>query len=148
VTSCRSGFRGIQVLRPVVVLEQLPRAEPDHVAGQLADRPQQPAAEPVDQATRPALPSQPGGDQLRAGEPVLAQVLGEQIPGVRRETAAVPLCGGPVEASLRQEFTSRPGPGRTELVGIEGSRRGVRRDQPLSLPWRARRYRSAGLVVP
>ena len=42
-------LRGVEVLRAVVVVEQLARAEADHVAGEVADRPQQPAAEPVDQ---------------------------------------------------------------------------------------------------
>ena len=42
-------LRGVEVLRAVVVVEQLAGAEADHVAGDVPDRPEQPAAEPVDQ---------------------------------------------------------------------------------------------------
>ncbi len=43
------GLRRIQVLRTVVVLEELAGAESDDVAGDVPDRPQQPPVKPIDQ---------------------------------------------------------------------------------------------------
>ena len=58
------GLGGVEVLRldPVVV-EDPARTEADRLAGGLADRPEQPAAEPVVVAAL-ALRDEPGGDQL------------------------------------------------------------------------------------
>ena len=58
------GLGGVEVLGldPVVV-EEPAGAEADDVAAEVADRPQQPAVEPVDRAA-PALLAQPGLDQL------------------------------------------------------------------------------------
>ena len=50
------GLGGVEVFRPVVVVEELAGAEADHVAGEVPDRPEQAAAEPVDQAARAGLP--------------------------------------------------------------------------------------------
>ena len=123
---------GVQVLRAVVVVEELARAEADHVAGDVPDRPHQPAAEPVDQAARAGLPGQPGGDQLVVAEALLAQVLGEQVPAVRGEAAAVALARRPGRS---RAGPGTPGPGgrpaRAELLGVELGGGGVRGDQPL-----------------
>ena len=94
----------VQVFRAVVVVEQLARAEPDHVAGQVLDRPQQPAPEPVDQRAGAGRLGQAGGVQLLGGEALLPQVLGERVPRVGGETAAVPLGGVAAEAALGEEL--------------------------------------------
>ncbi len=58
------GVGGVEVLGlDAVVVEQPAGAEADHVAAEVADRPEQPAVEPVDRAA-PALLGQPGLDQL------------------------------------------------------------------------------------
>ena len=82
------GLGGVEVLRldPVVV-EDPAGAEADRVAAGVADRPQQPAAEPVVAPTRP-LADQPGGDQLLLGEALLAQVLQQRLAVARREADA------------------------------------------------------------
>ncbi len=109
----------VQVLRTVVVVEQLPRAEPDHVAGHFLDRPQQPPPEPVDQRPRPGRLGQPGGGQLLRRETLLPQMLGQQVPALGGETAAVLLGRVPAEAALGQELAGLARAGGGELVAVE-----------------------------
>ena len=52
---------GVEVLGALVVVEQLARAEADGLAGDVADRPDQPAAEPVVGVAAVAGAEQPGG---------------------------------------------------------------------------------------
>ena len=56
---------GVEVLRALVVVEQLARAEADGLPGDVADRPDQPAAEPVVALPRSPVLEQAGGDAAR-----------------------------------------------------------------------------------
>ena len=78
---------GVEVLRAVVVVEQLAGAEADDLAAEVADRPHQPAAEAVVDAAV-ALADEPAGEQLRVGEALLAQVVGQRVPALGREADA------------------------------------------------------------
>ena len=79
---------GVEVLRARVVVHELAGAEADDVAGEVADRPDQPAVEAVDQRAARGLLGQPAGDQLGLGEAVAAQVPGERVPAARGVAAA------------------------------------------------------------
>ena len=84
------GLGGVEVLRldPVVV-EDPPRAEADGVAAGLADRPQQPAAEPVvRRPTAPAGPRARPATSSSSREAARAQVLEERLALARREAEA------------------------------------------------------------
>ena len=60
-------------------------------------------------------------------------MLGEQVPAVGGEAAAVALGGVPVEAALGEELPGRPRARRGELLGVELGGGGVRGDQALPL---------------
>ena len=113
---------GVEVLGlDAVVVEQPAGAEADDVAGDVADRPDQPAAEPV---VQPALapPGQAGGDQLVLGERLAAQV-----------TAAAPR---PTAARTRRRSARRP-------RGRSRARRGTVAPATASpARWRAARRRT------
>jgi hypothetical protein len=101
-----------------VVVEDPPGAEPDDLAAQVADRPQQPAVEPVDRAA-PALLGQPGLDQLVHAEPGGQQVLGQHVPAGRGVPAAEPGGRGGVEAAAGQEPQRGRRLGGAQLLGVE-----------------------------
>jgi hypothetical protein len=123
------SFRGIKVFRSVVVRVQFARAEGNHVAGQVADRPHQPAPEPVHRPAS-ALTGQSPGDDLLVGEALGAQVPGQLLPGVRGVTNAEPQRVGPFEAPLGQERPAGRGRGTLQLRGVELGRDPVRVQQP------------------
>ncbi len=137
----------VQVFRAVVVVEELARAEADHVAAQIPDRPQQPAAEPVDQRAGTGRLGEPGGDQLVRAEALQPQVLAERVPRVGGEAAPVLLRGVPAEAALGEELAGLPCARGAELVTVELDGRGVRGDQPLTLPGLRPRTGRLGAVV-
>ena len=100
------GLGSVEVLRlDLVVVEDPPCPEADRVAARVADRPQQPAAEPV--VRRPALTDQPGGDGLLVAEALLAQVTQQRLAVARREARG---------------RTARPPPGRTRARPGTGGR--------------------------
>ena len=84
-------LRGVEVLRALVVVVELAGAEADDVAGGVADRPDQAAAEPVVDAALPAARDEAALDELVVGEALAAQV-GEQ---------RVPALGGVADAEVR-----------------------------------------------
>src|SRR5262249_13315755 len=95
--------RRVQVLRAVVVRVELARAERDRLPGQVPDRPQQPAAEHVDERAPAAPPGQARLGQLVVGEAARPQVPGQLVPRGRREADTETLGTGKQEAALRQE---------------------------------------------
>src|SRR6266540_3963989 len=140
---------GVEVLRTVVVVEESPRAEADHLAAQLPDRPQQAPPEPVDQVARARLLGQPSGDQLLGGVAPRPQVLGEGVPRVGCEAALVALRDRPVEPPLVQEVPRDPRLGPAQLLLEVRRRVPVRRQQPLPQPGLAvRRTAARGVFVP
>ena len=124
-------LRRVEVLRlhPVVV-EEPPGAEADDLAGEFADRPDQPAAEAV-VASSAARGHQSAGDELLVGEAEAAQVGEQRRAGPRGEPDPERLGGVPVEPALGQEGPAgdRVG-GGVEVLGIERRGRLVRLDQP------------------
>ena len=126
------GLRRVEVLGPVVLLVELAGAERDDVAGQVADGPHQPAAEPV---TRPAvaLDGQARADQVGVGEAASAQVPGQVFPRLRRVPDAEPLGIGELETAIGQEGTSVRGIGSAQSFGIKLGGGPVRVDQPAPL---------------
>ena len=133
-------------LDPVVV-EEPAGAEADHVAADVADRPEQPGHEPVDRAAALALAGQARRDQLLGGEPAAEQVLGEAVPVARGEADAERLGRGLVEAALGQELP--PGDGRRgcQLLDVELRGRPVGLDEAGALAGLPVGRRAA-LVVP
>ena len=124
------ALAGVQVLGlDLVVVEQPARAEADHVAAEVPDRPQQPPVEPVDRAL-PALPGQPALDQLRQLEAAAQQVLGQLVPAGRRVPAAERRRGRLVEPALGEELARLDRVRRAQLLGVELGRRAVRVDEP------------------
>src|SRR5690606_4042365 len=124
------GLGRVQVLGldPVVV-EEPPGAEADDVAGQVADRPEQPAAEPVVPAPL-AGRHQTGGDDLLLAETLLPQVRQQRLAAARRVAEPEPLRGLAVEAPLVEEPAGRPRLGRLgELLEVERGRLPVGLDQ-------------------
>ena len=111
------GLGGVEVLGALVRLQQTARPEADGVAGDLADRPDQPAAEAVvDPAL--ALGHDAAGHQLVLGEPPLAQHTGDGVPALRGEAHAEPFGGGAVEAALGEEPAPHFRLGRVELFAV------------------------------
>ena len=119
-------LRRIQVLRAVVVSGELARPEGDHVAGQVRDRPDQPAAELVDQAAA-ALACQAAGQQLGLGEAAAAQMPGERLPLSRRVANPEMPCVSELEAARGQEIASGQRCRAVQLLGVELRGRLVRR---------------------
>lgn len=126
------GLGGVEVLRAVVVVAELAGAEADDVAGGVADRPHQPAAEAVDGAA-PAVLGEAGGDQLLVAEALAAEVTGEVVPARRAVADAEVGGGGLVEAALGEELPADLGLGAVQLLGVELGGRLVCLDQPDAL---------------
>ena len=101
-----------------VVVEQPSRPEADHVAAQIADRPEQPAVEPVDRAA-PTFLGQPGLHQLVDGEPGGQQVFGQGVPAGRGVAAAERGRRDGVEAAGGEELHGRGGLRGAQLGGVE-----------------------------
>jgi len=122
----------VEVLRPVVIVEQLARPESDDIATQIPDRPDEPTAEAVVDPTV-ALADEAARHQLGIGEALDPQVTGQCIPGLRREPNAEVRSGRCVEASRREEVAAHLGALGGELLDVE--RRGdlVRLDEPGAL---------------
>lgn len=127
-------FGGVEVLGAVVAFLEPPRAEPDDVSREVADRPDQPPAEPVDRPT-PPLARQPAGDQLLVAEAAPAQVAYERLPFVRGVTDAEPLGLLTPEPALGQEPPPDLGGRGEQPLGVELGRGPVRLDQPGPLPF-------------
>ena len=86
-----------------IIVEQPSCPEPDHLSGRRADRPQQPAVEPIDRAT-PTLPRQARSLQLLELKPLAQQMFCQRIPARRRKAAAEVTGGVGVEIPLGQVF--------------------------------------------
>src|SRR4051794_21579959 len=124
------GLGGVEVLRlDAVVVEDPPGAEPDGLARGVADRPEQPAAEPVVVAAL-ALCHEAGRNELGVGELLLAQVLVESLSVTRGEAEAEVLGGVLVEAAFVEELPRGDSVGAVEALGVERGRQPVRLDQP------------------
>ena len=136
----------LRYLGPSSSVVQLAGAERDDVAGQVADGPHQPAAEPV---PRPAvaLPGQARADQVAVGEAASAQVPGQVFPRLRRVADAEPLGIGELETAFGQEGTSVRGIGSAQSFGIKFGGGPVRVDQPAPLALFLPRYVAALLVA-
>ena len=121
---------GVEVLGlDRVVVEDPAAAEADDVAAEVADRPQQPAVEPVDRATA-ALLGEPRLHQLVQAEPGGEQVLGEPVPAGGGVPAAERLRGGAVEPARLEELDGRGRLGGAQRGGVELGRLLVRLQQP------------------
>lgn len=126
------GLGGVEVLRPVVVVAELAGTEADDLAGRVADRPHQPAAEAVDGAAAAVL-GEARGDQLPVTEPLAPEVAGEVVPAGRAVADAE--VGGRrlVEAALGKELPADLRLGTVQLLDIELGGGLVRLDQPDAL---------------
>ena len=120
------GFWGVQILRPIVVIAQFSGAEADDVASDIADRPHQPAAEPIDDAALPAT-CQTAGGQLVVGEPTATQMLDQMLPTVGRVADTELGRRGCVKASFVEEGAADDGFGAGQLLGV------ILRGQPVRL---------------
>ena len=128
------GLGGVEVLRldPVVV-EEPAGAEADDVAGDVADRPEQPAPEPVDRPAL-ALARQAAGDELLGGEArgrAGAAVSASQPRGAK----PTPKCSAAAWSKPRSARNCRAGCGRrgSPAARRRTARRPVRLDQPGAL---------------
>jgi hypothetical protein len=99
------GVGRVEVLRAVVRLVELSRAEADDLAADVADRPHQAAAEAVDGAAA-ALLGEAGEEDLLVGEALAAEVAGEVVPALRAVADGEVLGGGLVEAALGEELAA------------------------------------------
>ena len=140
------GLGGVEVLRAVVVVEELAGAEADGVARQVADRPHQPAAEAVVDAAV-ALRHQPGSQHLLLAEPPPAQVGDERVPPLRGEADAERRRGRLVEAPRPEELAAGGRVRAGERLDVERRRDLVRLDQARALPLLPARCRAALLVA-
>jgi hypothetical protein len=93
---------GVQVLGALVVLAEAARAEADGGAREVADGPDEPAAEPVVRAAV-ALAEQARGHELGLRVALGLQMRGEGVPALRGEADAEALRRALVEAALPQE---------------------------------------------
>lgn len=124
------GFRGVDVLAGHgVVVEDLARAEADHLAAAGTDRPQQPPVEAVHRPAAP-LPRQPRGLQLLEFEALAHQMLCQGVPAGRREAATILFGGGTIEVALGQILTRRGRLGGIQCGGVELLRGGIGGDEP------------------
>ena len=131
------GLRGVEVLGALVVLSELARPEAHGRSGDIADGPDETAAEAVVDTT-PVLAApaaQPGVDQLGLGVAGPAQVTGEVVPSGRCVADAEVRGGVTVEAPSRQEVPPRLGlrggkllaePGLGQTVGVHETLPGSR----------------------
>src|SRR6185312_13287940 len=109
---------GVEVLGALVVIQEPARAEAEGLAGDVADRPDEPAAEAVIGAAV-ALAGEASGEELCVGVAEGAQVLAEGVVALRGEPDAEAFGRGRVEASLPQEAATRLGLRRAELSDEE-----------------------------
>ncbi len=123
---------GVEVLRPLVlvVAEQLARAEADGLSGDVADGPDQPAAESVVRVTAVARGEQTGCRQLLEREALRLHGIPEGVERLGREADAEVLGRGGVEAARAEEVAADLGGGRAELRLEPLLGGGVRRQQP------------------
>lgn len=98
----------VEVLRAVVRLVELARAEADDVSADVADGPHQPAAEAVDGAAA-ALLGETGEQELLVAEALAAQEAGEVVPALGAVADGEVRGGGLVEAALGEELTAGVG---------------------------------------
>ena len=124
---------GVEVLRldPVVV-EEPARAEPDAVAGDVPDRPDQPAPEPVVETAAPA-PGEPAATISSSWTPLPRRWRARSSPP--RGAYPTPNRVAAALSKPRARMKSRPAAGGgvagvEELVGVELLRDPVRLDQP------------------
>ncbi len=120
---------GVQVLRPLVVVEEAPSAEADGLAGDVADRPHQPTAEAIVDAAV-ALRHETGCRELIGREPSSLEVVGERVPALRREADAESPRRLGVEAALAEEPATDLGLWAAESLDEELGRRLVRGEKP------------------
>jgi hypothetical protein len=97
---------GVEVFGPLVVIQQLARAEAEGLAGDVADRPDQPAAEPVVGAPV-ALADEAGGEQLRLGVAEGLEVRAQGVVALRGESDPEALGRRRIEPALAEERTGR-----------------------------------------
>src|SRR5690606_34478900 len=125
-----AGLGGGEVLGSLVLVEQLACAEADDRTGDVADRPDEPAAEAVVDAAL-ALADEPGGNELRLGEAAALQVAHQCVPSGGREAETERLGVVAAEAALGEERPRGLRPGGEELVGVELRGDAVGLDEPL-----------------
>src|SRR5690606_1748466 len=122
------GLGRVEVLRALVVVGEAPRPEADGRARDVADRPDEPAADPVVAAPLP-LAQQPGTEQLGLGEAATARGLLQRLARGGREAHAEALRGREVEPALSQEALPERGGGRDELLAEVCLSRAARLEQ-------------------
>ena len=103
---------GVEVLRPVVVVEQPAGAEADDLAGHIADRPDHAAAEAVVDAAL-ALRDEPAGDELVTGEALRGEGVEHRRPALGGEADAEVRGSARVEPALAEEAAARCRPPRS-----------------------------------
>ena len=126
------GLGRVQVLGALVIVEELAGAEPDDITAEIANRPDEPAPEPVVDAPV-ALAHEPPGHELCIGEALAAQVLRQGVPRLRGEPdPELPhdIC---VESALREELAADLGLGRPQLLRVVRGRQLVGLDEPRPL---------------
>ena len=96
----------VQVLRSVVVGHDPAGAEADDLAGQVADRPHDPAPETVVGSTV-AAQREPGGDHFVIREARGAQALDQVVPAWQREPHCEHVSGLGIQVTLREELPGR-----------------------------------------
>ena len=122
------GLWCVQVLWPAVVIQQLAGPEPERLAGHVANRPDQPAAEAV---VRTALTraEKPGSHELLLCVAKRLEVLAQRVVRLRRKADAKALGCGLVETTVTQKPPPRLSFGRRELGDVELRRSLVGRQQ-------------------
>ena len=125
------GLRGVHVLAQLVVIEKLAGTEPDDVAGQIFDRPQQAPVEAINGAAFPHL-GNAGLFQLLEGKALPQKVLRRRVPagrGVATLKVVDRIAGKP---AVEQEVAGRGRLRGLELFPVELVDRPVGLDEPLT----------------
>ena len=94
---------GVQVLRALVVVVQLARAEADRLTGDVADRPHQASAEAVVHAASLVRGDQPGRGQLLAREALGTEGLEHRVPALWGVADPEVRGGSRIEPALAEE---------------------------------------------
>ncbi|CAH0267330.1 hypothetical protein SRABI128_03299 [Microbacterium sp. Bi128] len=120
---------GVQILRALIVVVELARAEADDLTGDVADGPHDAAAESV---VHPALPLRHEAclHELVARELLREQVIHERGPPLRRVSHAEVRRGSRVETAVAEEAPRGVGLGRHQLRAEVLGGGGVRGVQP------------------